>query len=310
MKWNYALLIEMFLVSIANKINNVRIAREVWAAEPYPIKLQLHSSITFLDICKDWIDKKSTIIPVGITLIKAWFIWKEKCNLVFKNKQQTSAQLGTEIQRYLEFWYKDHPLLNQVKIGKNLIPNWNPPKRSQLKLNIDAAWISANLPAGFSLILRNDAGILEQGRAGAFTSSTPEEAEALGLLQGAKWAAETGLSNFSIEGDCKNLFNYLNGIESSLEWQNISILDDAINELKSCNNFLGLYFVPRTANNIADLMAKEAKNFRSILNWRKEPPECIRVALEVDKSNARVDPSGPILDGSTHHVVRVTNSPS
>ncbi|XP_026431838.1 uncharacterized protein LOC113329082 [Papaver somniferum] len=120
--------------------------------------------------------------------------------------------------------------------------NWNPPNKSQLKLNIDAAWISANLPTGFSLILRNDAGVLEQGRTGAFTASTPEEAEALGLLQGAKWASEFGLSNFLVEGDCKNLFDYLNGYESLIEWQNKAILDEAIIELKSCNNFFGFLF--------------------------------------------------------------------
>ncbi|XP_026400005.1 uncharacterized protein LOC113295886 [Papaver somniferum] len=128
-----------------------------------------------------------------------------------------------------------------IERDKNI--NWNPPKRSQLKLNIDAAWISADLPAGFSLILRNDAEILEQGRAGAFTASTPEEAEELGLLQGAKWATEIGLSNFTIEGDCKNLFDYLNGNESYLEWQNIPILDEAVNELESCIIFWGFYFV-------------------------------------------------------------------
>ncbi|XP_026400661.1 uncharacterized protein LOC113296574 [Papaver somniferum] len=171
---------------------------------------------------------------------------------------------------YLEFWYKDHPLLNQVNNGKSLTPNWKPPSKSQLKLNIDAAWISANLPAGLSLILRSDAGTIEQCRAGAFTASTPEEAEALGLLEGAKWAAENGLTNFSIEGDCKNLFDYLNGIESSLEWQNISVLDQVIHTLKSCNNFLGFYFVPRSANNVADIMAKEARSFSSTCNWRKE----------------------------------------
>ncbi|XP_026415914.1 uncharacterized protein LOC113311291 [Papaver somniferum] len=192
-------------------------AKEVWAAEPYPVNLQFHSSITFLDICKDWIGKKNPIIPVEIALTKAWFIWKERSNLVFENKQRTSVQLGTEIQRYIKFWYKDHPLLNQVKRRRDKNITWNPPKRSQLKLNIDTNWISANLPAGFSLIFRKDAGILEQGRVRAFTASTPEEAVALELLQGAKWATKIELSNFSIEGDCKNLFDYLNGKESFLE---------------------------------------------------------------------------------------------
>ncbi|XP_026437831.1 uncharacterized protein LOC113336033 [Papaver somniferum] len=352
-KWNFSLLIEMFPMSIANKINNVRIAKgksdtlrwlltksgvftvksmyneltektrshynlgqpdsfwnSLWnlnfsqRIKIFAWKCLQNALSTNLKLEKFIEDihpdcplncKKNTIIPVEIALTKAWFIWKERCNLVFENKQYTSAQLGSEIQRYLELWYKDHPLLNQVKIRGDKTRNWNPPKRSQLKLNIDAASTSAIVPAGFSLILRNDAGILEQGRAGAFIASTSEEAEALGLLQGAKRATKIGLSNFSIEGDCKNLFDHLNGNESSIEWKNITILDDAINELKSCNNFLGFYFVSRTTNNVADLMAKKAKNFSSYLNWMKEPPECIRVDLEVDKSNVRADSSGSTL---------------
>ncbi|XP_026459476.1 uncharacterized protein LOC113360151 [Papaver somniferum] len=216
--------------------------------------------------------KENNIISAELVLTKAWFIWKERCNLVFENKHQTSAQLSTEIKRHLEFWYKDHPLLTQVLKNGDKNTNWIPPEESQLKINIDAAWISANLPAGFSLILRNDARLLEQGRAGALTASTPEEAEALGLLQGTKWAVELGLSNFTLEGDCNNLFDYLNGKESLLEWQNIPILDEVVNKLKPCNNFLGFHFVPRSASTVADLMAKEAKNFSSPLNWRKTIP--------------------------------------
>ncbi|XP_026451033.1 uncharacterized protein LOC113351224 [Papaver somniferum] len=190
--------------------------------------------------------------------------------------------------------------------NKNI--NWTPPEKSRLKINIDATWISANLPAGISLILRNDAGILEQGRAGALTATTPEEEEALGLLQGAKWAVEIGLSNFYLEGDCKNLFDYLNGKESLLEWQNIPILDEVVNELKSCNIWVS--FVPRSANTVADLMAKEAKHFSSFLNGRKQIPNCIEGALEIDKSNVMVDSICPALDDSTHLDVRVSNSQS
>ncbi|XP_026399907.1 uncharacterized protein LOC113295796 [Papaver somniferum] len=294
--------------SIEHMLFFCHFAKEVWASEPHPIQFHFYSSVTFLDICKEWLGKQNTIIPVELALTKARFIWKERCNLIFENKHQPSAQLSTEIKRHLEFWYKYHPLLTQVMKNGDKNVNWIPPEKSQLKINIDAAWILDNLPAGFSLILRNDAVILEQGRAGALTASTPEEAEALGLLQGAKWAVEIGLSNFSLEGDCKNLFDYLNGNKSLLGWQNIPILDEAVNELKSCNNFLGFHFVPRSTNSVADLMAKEAKNFSVSLNWRKKIPECIKVALEVDKSNVRVDFFGPALNGSTQLDVRVTNS--
>ncbi|XP_026455275.1 uncharacterized protein LOC113356376 [Papaver somniferum] len=71
---------------------------------------------------------------------------------------------------------------------------------------------------GFSLIYKNDAVEFELGKAGPISASISEEAEALGLLQGAQWAMKEGMTDFTVEGDCKNLFDYLNEKASQLEW--------------------------------------------------------------------------------------------
>ncbi|XP_026459028.1 uncharacterized protein LOC113359649 [Papaver somniferum] len=185
-----------------------------------------------------------------------------------------------------------------------------PPRKTQLKLNIDAAWISVNLPAGFSLILRNDARGFEQGRAGSFTTATPEEAEALGMLQGAKWALEKEWSNFSVKGDCKNLVDYLNGKPTQMEWRNQAIIDEVKCEFNKCTNFLVFFYIPRLANQAADTLTKEAKTFGKFVTWVKYPPTCILQNLEVDKSNAKDKQHHSASENSINEDVRVPNSPS
>ncbi|XP_026432458.1 uncharacterized protein LOC113329849 [Papaver somniferum] len=281
-------------------------AKVVWASEPNPVAQCFHSSITLIDICKQWMGKLNPTISIELILTKAWFIWKERCNRVFEKTKQSSGQLSLEIQRYLDFW-SNHSN-TQVK-NKDLISStWSPPRKNQLKINVDATSNSKSLPAGFSLILRNDGGEFEQSRAGPTSASTDEEAEAIGMRQGAKWEVEHGLANFLVEGDCKNLIDYLNGKESGIEWQNQAIMEEVKREFNLCQKKLGFFYVPRAANNAANILAKEAKYFRQNLNWSKSPPSCIKNALEVDKSNIKMDISNPILDGSTYHDVRITNS--
>ncbi|XP_026441684.1 receptor-like protein 9DC3 [Papaver somniferum] len=209
-------------------------AKSVWAAEPNLIEACFYSNTTFLDIFKDWMGKHNQIISIELILTKAWFIWKDRCDRVFEKTQKSGAQLGIEIQGFLDFWSKGKHSILRVSIGHMRSPTWN------------------------------DAGGFEQGRAGPFAASTAEEAEALGLLQGAKWVVERGLSNFLVEGDC-------------------------------------FFYVPRTANIVADTLAKEAKSFSHILNWETIPPSCIKDALEVDKSNVRMVTSIPTFDGSTSY---------
>ncbi|XP_026377059.1 uncharacterized protein LOC113271417 [Papaver somniferum] len=204
----------------------------VWASESSPLDINFDNSKKFLDICKNW---------------------------SFEKTEQTYSQLALEIQRHLSFWYKDSYQTKDTSIRFKEKPRWIAPRHAQKKLNLDAAWTSVNEPAGFALILRNDAGNFGQGRAGSISATSPEEAEVLGLLHAAAWAVEEGITNFSVEGDCKNLFDYLNGKPSQITWKNQKIIDEA---------------------------------------------------LEVDKSNVRVEPLCSTLDGSTIIDVRVTNSPS
>lgn len=193
-------------------------------------------------------------------------------------------------------------------IGNNKNSKWQFPTPGHNTLNLDVAWISSSVPAGYAIIFRNDAGGFKDGRAGPISATSPEEAETLGFFHAAKWARTKNLSDFSVEGDCKSLIDYLNGELSQITWQNQTIMDEVRQEFSFCNNFKDFYFRPRTANRVIDTLAKEAKNFRTDFEWSNNPPSCILNDLEVDKSNVRILDKDPALDGSTLPVVRITNS--
>ncbi|XP_026383574.1 uncharacterized protein LOC113279078 [Papaver somniferum] len=289
-----------------------KFAQAVWATDPHPVDIQFNRNKSFFNIFKENLEEENPQIPIEIIMTKIWFIWKERCNRGFDNQHQTHQQVALEIQRHLAYWQKEKYTVKRKDLIRGNTSNntWKLPEPHYHKLNLDGAWISCNTPEGFAIIFRNDAGELIQGRAGPISANEPEEAEAQGYLQAAKWARANNLSTFSVEGDCKNLVDNLNGEPSQISWQNQTIMDEVKNEFSFCNNFKGFYFVPRTANNVADTLAKEARSFRIVVNWDTVPPSCIQYDLEVDKSNARVSTINQVLDGSTRGDVRVTNSQS
>lgn len=140
-----------------------KFAKKVWATEPHPIDINFSSNTTFLSIFKDKIEKDNPTIPIEIFMTKIWFIWKERCNRAFDNQSQSYDQVALEIQIHLAYWHKESYTVKKKDLlrGNDINNSWQFPKPIHHKLNVDAAWISHNVPAGFAIIYRNDAGCLK-----------------------------------------------------------------------------------------------------------------------------------------------------
>ncbi|XP_026459605.1 uncharacterized protein LOC113360297 [Papaver somniferum] len=176
-------------------------AREVWETAPNPISLQLDPSTSMLNLYKDWIHNPRHEISLELALTKMWMTWKERCNRVFESKNRSSTQLSQDIQRHLLFWTRKDTKQAKQRRHTSSRPIWMAPETNTHKINIDASWDSAITPSSFALILRDDVGIFEGGKAGSSFSTNPHEAEAVGVYQAAVWAKENNIGNFSIEGD-------------------------------------------------------------------------------------------------------------
>ncbi|XP_026395990.1 uncharacterized protein LOC113290620 [Papaver somniferum] len=233
-----------------------------------------------------------------------WFIWKERCDRVFEEKFKSATNLALEIQRYVDFWStkkRKSAKPSQAK-RKNLIPVWKAPSKDNLKINVDATWISEALPYTYALILRNDTGDCQGGRAGHSTGSDPQEAEAIGVLQAEIWAKDNQIQRFSIEGDCESLFNYILGKKEDILWRAKAYINEAIRIASFCTNFLGFFYVPRLENQVADILTKFVRPLISTVEWELSSPACTLRKLFVDKPNIGVT-QNPILDGSTSIVI-------
>ncbi|XP_026400682.1 uncharacterized protein LOC113296594 [Papaver somniferum] len=145
--------------------------------------------------------------------------------------------------------------IQAIHIGQG----WTKPPPNQFKLNFDASWIDALNSAGYGLIVRVDTGTATQARAGTFQASSAEEAEAMSLLEATKWAQSMNLKDFWMEDDCQRLIHYAQGKASNIFWRNKTLIEEAMKILHSCHHFLGLTYMNRRCNVVADTLAKEAR---------------------------------------------------
>lgn len=98
---------------------------------------------------------------------------------------------------------------------------------------------------GFGFVLHNWTGTFKGAESGIFRSSTAEEAEAIVLLQAAKWAKIHNIQHLVVEGDNRATIKYLQGKESTIQWQSIVILDEVKKLVEQMVSFLGFRYVDR-----------------------------------------------------------------
>ncbi|XP_026437286.1 uncharacterized protein LOC113335458 [Papaver somniferum] len=220
-----------------------------------------------------------------------------------KNEIETTEHLLFHCNNAASIWNSAPNPAISLDLSRKLRNNfkWKAPSLGNLKFNVDATWISESLPSTYAFILRNELGKCEGGKAGLAAGLDPSEAEAIGVWQKAVWANEKQIKNFSIEGDCESLFNYINGQNADVSWRAKAYMQESHRLAHLCNNFLGFVFVPRLGNQVDDTIAKFAKNVSNNFEWEKIPPICSRKQLLVDKFNIGSS-TNLILDGSTSFV--------
>ncbi|XP_026445017.1 uncharacterized protein LOC113345454 [Papaver somniferum] len=129
-------------------------------------------------------------ISTETSATKCWFIWKERCNRVFEAKATSSLQLSIINQRHVNYWSTTQGNMDQQtsctnSVAQQSVP-WKLPDSKCDKINYDASWVSHVNNASYGLIMRNDAGDGKAGKSRIIEASSPEKAEALALLQGAR----------------------------------------------------------------------------------------------------------------------------
>ncbi|KAK2642392.1 hypothetical protein Ddye_024155 [Dipteronia dyeriana] len=104
-------------------------------------------------------------------------------------------------------------------------------------------------------------------------SFSPQIAEAMTILRGLQLALDTGLSPCRIDSDAEVIVNWIN-IGVVIFSKVGSVIDD-IRLLLDQVLCVSFNFVPRTANQVAHMLAKNGLACDENLFWLEEFPSCV-----------------------------------
>ena len=151
---------------------------------------------------------------------------------------------------------------------------WTRPKRDELKINVDATNILGAETYGFASIARDHLGVVVEAfsvcRSGVIR---PELGEAMDVREALSWIKRRGWTNVRLETDSLMVFQ---GIRSHVVM--ISYFGSVIEECKGLLNDLGsigVYFVKRCANEVANALAKSCSVVAKRILAREEIPSIV-----------------------------------
>ncbi|XP_026452116.1 uncharacterized protein LOC113352520 [Papaver somniferum] len=298
-------------------------ARAVWNLPPMPsqgVHLTSNSvNKSFLDHYNDWKTGNLQSISMALEATKCWFIWKERCLRVFENKNRTPEQLTIDITRHFAYWHPENRKQNKAISSKKTIRNinWTLPSTNTNKINSDASWLSEITNTGFGFILRNWTGTFQAATVGSCRTFSPEEVEAVAHLRATQWVVTNKIQHLVIEGDNQTTINYLQGKESTVQWQCLAMLEEVKLLADQLVSFLGFQYVDRRANKVADLLAKKGRSTNTTTFWNDPSPSFLIPSIAFDTvkackicnlndnisviSQAGVNPKNSVIGRATQH---------
>lgn len=262
--------------------------KAIWNLPPMASQgVILNSNITnksFLDHYNEWRTGNLQSISMALAVTKCWFIWKERCLRVFENKCITPEQLAQDIIRHYAYWHPDNKIRNTETINmiKNQNTNWTLPSINTNKLNCDASWLSEVTNAGFGFVLRNWTRIFQATEIRCCRTFSAEETELVSLLKATQWAIRNNIQNLVIKGDNLASIRFLQGKDSSVQWQSQAILEEVKSLTEHLVSFLGFHYVDRRENKVADLLAKKGRTSINTTSWNLQAPSFLIPAITFD----------------------------
>ncbi|KAJ4962271.1 hypothetical protein NE237_022210 [Protea cynaroides] len=153
-----------------------------------------------------------------------------------------------KMRNELYFYHQVHkPEMAILRASKVV---WTPPMPSNVKLNVDVAWRQQHIRRGLGYVLRDDHGILllAVSKPGSFLSVSIGDALAIkaGLLR----TVQAGYSNVTVESD--NL--------------------EVIQMLQRKTTMADPYYILRTANVVAHVLARKALSYIEQVFWLLTSP--------------------------------------
>ncbi|KAF8406535.1 hypothetical protein HHK36_008623 [Tetracentron sinense] len=149
-----------------------------------------------------------------------------------------------------------------LRLPGNRSTTWMVPPINYVKINVDGAWDPLNNKARAGIIIRDHLGVTIFRQSFPTDSVSARVSETKAIFLDLYIALSQGWSNFILEGDANQLFDYINNKECNVHWDISTILKD-IKVLWNQIPSTLVQAIPRSANGAACNLAKRA------LMWRK-----------------------------------------
>ncbi|KAF7843116.1 reverse transcriptase [Senna tora] len=213
-----------------------------------------------------------------------WFVWKARCRMVFEHVPVDSLfVIQKSFSAAAEFWNANGWCSggSGLRLGAVMEDRWSPPIGNALKINCDAAFSCESGIAGLGIVIRNEYGVVVDGKGVRTNACSAPVAESLALREALRLALDLQLVNFSVESDCNDLVKAINLKDVNWDWRCSNIVKDI---LLLCGrlNWPSIMHVKRSANKAADWLASVVSRRMCPLDWDVNPPSSLAEILLFD----------------------------
>ncbi|QHN83565.1 uncharacterized protein DS421_20g705850 [Arachis hypogaea] len=244
--------------SILHCLRECPSAKEVWNL------LGLYSDNSNLH---DWLYRGARSENVFLFFSTIWWIWRSRNQDLFNIDDSWSASKVVSLIRSSVREFHTIFAMHQSLSPPSLCLHWVPPPVYSVKLNCDASWFAPSGYAGFGCIIRNPDGCWLKGCTGKVEVCGVLFAELYAIWRGLFLAWESGFREVICETDCLEALFLVNQRmlgKDIPEWD----LAKHIQEVMNWNWRVSILLIQRTANSVADCMAKAAASVADIhSNW-------------------------------------------
>ncbi|XP_016178767.1 uncharacterized protein LOC107621248 [Arachis ipaensis] len=244
--------------SILHCLRECPSAKEVWNL------LGLYSDNSNLH---DWLYRGARSENIFLLFSTIWWIWRSRNHDLFNIDDSWSASKVVSLIRSSVREFHTIFAMHQSLSPPSLCLHWIPPPVYSVKLNCDASWFAPSCYASFGCIIRNPDGCWLKGCTGKVEVCSVLFAELYAIWRGLLLAWESGFREVICETDCLEALFLVNQRmlgKDIPEWD----LAKHIQEVMNWNWRVSILLIQRTANSVADCMAKAAASVADIhSNW-------------------------------------------
>lgn len=232
----------------------------------------------------DWVWKQLGKDKAELFVVLCWQVWKARNELVFENSQAPPRLYISRVSDWLHEYQQAQVRNHSASPNSEESKSWCCPPQEILKINCGGAFDVARDKFGVGFVVRNWKGdFVVAGAKTLWVGSSAEEIEAQAVLWALCCIKGRGWDQIIVEGDCKYLFDALNG-HGQRSFYIRSIIDNCM-LYKDCFRSLSFVFCPRACNSVAHRLAQGAAHGVSLDIWEVVAPIFVRDALYSDLIN-------------------------